>query len=90
MFGYSSQQVDHIQMFSQLDHDLQLCHHGADLVRVGAGLGHLDGDRSACLAGGQSDRLRLHHAAERARADLTTCEPGQVRSGQARSSSGQG
>ena len=72
MFGDGSQQIHNIQMFSQLDHDLQLGHKRANLVWVGAGLGHLDGHDGTLLAGGQADSLCLQDPTERARPDLTT------------------
>ena len=76
VFGDGSQQVDDIQVFAQLDHDLQLGHERADLVGIRAGLGHFDGDHGVLPSGGQPDGLCLQHSTERSRPDLTTCRHG--------------
>ena len=72
VFGNGSQQINDVQMFSQLNHDLQLGHKRSNLVGVGAGLGHLDGHDGPLLPRGQADSLCLQHPTERARPDLPT------------------
>ena len=55
--GASSEKVDDVEMFSDVEHDLDLGHEGRQVVPVHRRVGHLDGDRQDVVAFTDPDRF---------------------------------
>ena len=53
----SSEKVDDVEMFSDVEHDLDLGHEGRQVVPVHRRVGHLDGDRQDVVAFTDPDRF---------------------------------